>query len=384
VSLIDKGIFLRVRITLTRGVLKMKKLMILGLAVLVIGLSVFFFVRARSNGKGKELTRVPVEQGTIVEKALAIGEIGPKHEIVVKSQVSGIVEVLYKDVGDKVKKGEPLMSVKPEPTPIELADARRQLELAGLNSKNTARELERARDLLTKSLIAEQEFERLEKNYQEADLRQLQIRERLELMEKGKSMIGNRNVESIIRAPVSGMILERLVNMGDPVVPLTSYQPGTELMKLADMEDLIFSGTVDEIDVGKLTEGMPAQICIGALPADTLNGQLYFISPKSRKKENANVFDIKIRITGKGANVLRAGYSANVDVIIKKKENIPTLPERLITFRNDSAFVKIMGPDSTVVEKSIVVGLSDGLKAEVAEGLAQGDMVIEEPPKEIK
>jgi len=362
----------------------MKKLMILGLAVLVIGLSVFFFVRARSNGKGKELTRVPVEQGPIVEKALAIGEIGPKHEIVVKSQVSGIVEVLYKDVGDKVKKGEPLMSVKPEPTPIELADARRQLELAGLNSKNTARELERARDLLTKSLIAEQEFERLEKNYQEADLRQLQIRERLELMEKGKSMIGNRNVESIIRAPVSGMILERLVNMGDPVVPLTSYQPGTELMKLADMEDLIFSGTVDEIDVGKLTEGMPAQICIGALPADTLNGQLYFISPKSRKKENANVFDIKIRITGKGANVLRAGYSANVDVIIKKKENIPTLPERLITFRNDSAFVKIMGPDSTVVEKSIVVGLSDGLKAEVAEGLAQGDMVIEEPPKEIK
>ena len=204
-------------------------------------------------------------------------------------------------------------------------------------------------------------------------------------MEKGHSKIGNIQVESIIRSPVTGTILERLVNLGDPVVPLTTYQPGTELMKLADMEDLIFMGTVDEIDVGKLTEGMEARIYIGALPADTLTGELYFISPKSRLKDNANVFDLRIKITDRGNSVLRAGYSANADVIIRKKDNVPTLPERLITFRNDSAFVKITPEDSdTTAEKPIKVGLSDGLKTEIVEGLIVGDSVVEEATKDIE
>jgi HlyD family secretion protein len=361
----------------------MKKLIIFGSVILVLGLSVFFFVRAKSSGKDKKITRVAVEQGTIVEKALAIGSIGPKHEIVVKSQVSGIVELLYKDVGDYVEQGQPLMSVKPEPTPIELANAKRELELVVLNRANAKRELDRARDLIDKSLLAQSEFEKYEKNFKEAQVREMQVQERLELLEKGKSRIGNTNVESIIRSPVTGTILERLVNLGDPVVPLTSYQPGTELLKLADMEDLIFAGTVDEIDVGKISESMPAQVYIGALPADTLKGELYFISPKSRTKDNANVFDIRIRISQRGKSTLRAGYSANADVIIKKRENIPTLPERLISFRNDTAFVKVPA-DSGMAEKRIAIGLSDGIKAEVLEGLAVGDSVVEEPPKEIK
>lgn len=363
----------------------MKKLMVLLiLCVLVVG-SLFFARHLRSNGKDSKFTLVAMERSDIVEKALAIGTIGPKHEIVVKSQVSGIVEKLNKDVGDVVVQGEPLLTVKPEPTPIELANTRRELELAALNRANASRELERARELLDKSLLPREEFERREKTFQEAELREMQRREQLELMEKGRSKIGNVQVESIIRSPVSGTILERMVNLGDPVVPLTSYQPGTELMKLADMQDLIFSGTVDEIDVGKMSEGMEARIYIGALPADTLTGELYFVSPKSRTRDNANVFDIKIRITSRGAGFLRAGYSANADVIIRKKENIPTLPERLITFRNDSAFVKVVAPDSlTTQEKAVVTGLSDGLKTEIAAGLAVGDQVVEPEPEQIK
>ncbi len=362
----------------------MKKVLIVFVALLVVGAAVFAFVRAKSNGKDKELKRVAVEEGTIVEKALAMGTIGPEHEIVVKSQVSGIVEKLYMEVGDLVTAGDPLMSVKPEPTPIELADARRALELAQLNTENARRELKRASELVQKHLLAENEFERLQKASQEADLRQLQLSERLELMEKGRSKIGNRNVESIIRAPVSGMILERLVNLGDPVVPLTTYQPGTELMKLANMEELIFAGTVDEIDVGKLNEGLPARITIGAMQGDTLEGKLYFISPKSRLRENSNVFDVKIQLTGGDRSKLRAGYSANADIIVRQKERVATLPERLITFRNDSSFVKVMGSDSSVTEKPIKTGLSDGLKTEVVEGLILGDQVIEEAAKEVE
>ncbi|MBN2288672.1 MAG: efflux transporter periplasmic adaptor subunit, partial [Candidatus Glassbacteria bacterium] len=143
-------------------------------------------------------------------------------------------------------------------------------------------------------------------------------------------------------------------------------------------------GTVDEIDVGKLAEGMPASIYIGALPGDTLEGELVFISPKSRQQEGATVFEIEIRLTVRGKETLRAGYSANADIILKKKDDIPVLPERLVVFRNDSTLVKVLGPDSTVIEKPVVTGMSDGLNIEIIEGLALEDEVVEEPPKEIK
>ena len=363
----------------------MKKFIII-LVILAAAVSLGAYYKFK-NGKDEKngLKRVPVELGTIVEKALAIGKIDPDYEIVVKSQVSGIVEVLYKEVGDVVEKGDPLLVVKPEPTPLELAETRRALELSSLNREQAGRDLERVKQLQSNSLVPEKELEVAQKNYQEADLRELQARERLELIEKGKSMVGGRQVESVIRSPITGMILQRMVNRGDPVVPLTSYMPGTELMKLADMKDLIFIGTVDEIDVGKLTEGMPGEIYVGALPADTLKGELYFISPKSRDKDNAIVFDIKIRITDAGKALLRAGYSANANIIVRKKEQVPSIPERLVTFRNDSSFVKMQGEQKdSLLDKAITVGLSDGLNIEVVEGLAVGDSVIEEPPKEVK
>ena len=363
----------------------MKKFLIfLGIVLIIASGGFYYYKHHKSNGKQDKYKRVAVEKGTIVEKALAIGKIDPDYEIVVKSQVSGIVEKLHKEVGDLVEKGDPLLVVKPEPTPMELAETRRALELASLNKVQAKRDLDRVKELLGNNLVSEKQFEDAQKIFQENELRELQARERLELMEKGKSMIGGTQVETLIRSPITGMILERLVNMGDPVVPLTTYQPGTELMKLADMEHLIFIGTVDEIDVGKLTEGMPAEICIGALPADTLKGALYFISPKSKTKDNAIVFDIKIKIDDRGKAVLRAGYSANANIIIKKKDSIPYIPERLVTFRNDSSFVKVLGAKDSLVEKPITVGLSDGLNIEVVQGFAVGDTLVEEPPKELK
>ena len=361
----------------------MKKLVVIVLILAAAGVG-YFLINKNGNGKDELFKRVAVEQGTIVEKALAIGKIDPDYEIVVKSQVSGIVDIIHKEVGEVVGRGEPLMVVKPEPTPLELAGVRRDLEMAQLNLDKARRDLDRASKLKDGDMMTESDFEDMQKLFREAELREKQQRQRLELTEKGKSRIGGRQVESLIRSPIDGMILERLVNRGDPVVPLTSYQPGTELMKLADMNNLIFVGTVDEIDVGKLRENMAATIHIGALPSDTLAGELYFISPKSRTKDNAIVFDIKIRITDRAGVNLRAGYSANADIVIRSKEDVPTLPERLVTFRNDSSFVKIPNEADSLIDHPIEVGLSDGLTLEVVDGLAVGDSVVEEPPKEVE
>ena len=180
------------------------------------------------------------------------------------------------------------------------------------------------------------------------------------------------------------MVLERKVEEGDPIVPLTSYQAGTELMILADMENLIFKGTVDEIDVGKLHEGMKATINIGALPGENVNGVIRKIAPKAKIEQNATLFDIEIKLELSDTMLLRAGYSANADIIIQKKDSIVVVPERLVTFRAGSTFVEIEEAANKSVEKCIKAGISDGIQVEVVEGLDLGDKIIERPPKKIE
>jgi len=181
-------------------------------------------------------------------------------------------------------------------------------------------------------------------------------------------------------------VLKRHVNPGDPVVPLTSYQAGTPLMTVADMGTLMFKGTVDEIDVGKLAEGLPVRIKIGALPAAKITGRLTRIAPKATEKEGTTLFDVEAAIDPSPDVVLRAGYSANADIVIQEKKDVLVLPERLVTFEKENAFVELAAPQPKAepVKTAIKVGLSDGINLEVVEGLAEGDQVVQRPPKVIK
>src|SRR3979411_1272066 len=164
-----------------------------------------------------------------------------------------------------------------------------------------------------------------------------------ELTNRGRLSASGR--ESIITAPAAGTVLTRSVNPGDPIVPLTSYQPGTEMATIADMGDLIFKGTVDEIDVGKLSVGMTARIKVGALPTDVVTGHVSRIAPQAQQKEGATLFDVEIELDPSKKITLRAGYSANADVIIREKKDVLTIPERLVTFEDGGkkATVEVAG-----------------------------------------
>ena len=192
----------------------------------------------------------------------------------------------------------------------------------------------------------------------------------------------------MIRAPAEGILLQRLVNPGDPVVPLTSYQAGTDLATLADMNNLIFKGTVDEIDVGKLTIGMPVRLKIGALPDQSVTGKLSRIAPQAIEKDNAKLFEVEIIMDSFKDIILRAGYSANADIVIREKKDILLIPERLVIFEDDGAktFVEIPGdtPEAEPKKIAVQVGLSDGLNIEITSGLKEGEQLIQRPPKEIK
>jgi HlyD family secretion protein len=179
--------------------------------------------------------------------------------------------------------------------------------------------------------------------------------------------------------------LELAVHEGDPVVPLTSFQAGTALAVMADMKTLLFKGTVDEIDVGKLTEGLPAKIKIGALPEALIEGKLSKISPKSKTSEGATLFDVEIEIVAAKGVVLRAGYSANADIVVKEKKDVLLIPERLVKVEGGKATVEIPGEmGKEPVRKEIKYGLSDGMNVEVTDGLKEKQAVVERPPKKIE
>lgn len=360
-----------------------KKIMFIFVPVVIVG-AVLFFALSGSAKKDTGFKTIACERGSIIDKALAVGTIVPRHEIAVKSKISGIVKKLYVDVGDRVKVGDPLLDIAPDPTPLEYAEASSQVELDQVAFENAGREMERAKTLKEKKLISDQEFENIKGKYDEAQLRMKLSKENLALIGKGQTKIADQVVENVIKAPVDGTVLARHVNIGDPVVPLTSYQAGTELLGLADMSDLMFKGTVDEIDVGKLKLGMSVELKVGALPKDKVMGTLSKISPKAHKEEGSTVFDVEIDLADTSTTTLRAGYSANADIIITKKENILLIPERLITFAGDTAYIEVQDSIGKITKKVVGTGLSDGINIEVTNGLDSGRAVVERPPKEIK
>jgi HlyD family secretion protein len=357
----------------------------LTLVVLAVVVALVFMVFKRSGRSDNTFTFVNVERGTIVDKALAIGQIEPDNEIAIKSKISGLVNKIYVEIGDSVRRDDPLIEIRPDPTPLEYAEAKRNVELAAVAHDHALVDYNRAKDLQEKGHTSEQEVEDAHEKLEETELRLKLSEEKLSLIESGKTKVADRAVESVVRSPINGTVLAREVNEGDPVVPLTTYQAGTELLTLASMERLIFKGTVDEIDVGKLREGMPVDIKVGALPEAVVKGTLYKISPKARKEDNTILFDVEIQLTEIPDDIgLRAGYSANAEIVINKKDSVLVLPERLVTFRSDSAFVEIADDLGEPKEVAIETGLSDGLKVEIVDGLEEGAEVIERPPKEIE
>ncbi|MCH8496813.1 MAG: efflux RND transporter periplasmic adaptor subunit [Balneolales bacterium] len=357
------------------------------LAVLVIAGLAGYWYYSNNNSNPTDTLRANVEvsRGDIIEKALAVGTIEPEHQIEVKSKVSGVVKQIFAQPGSYVRQGDPLIEVQPDPTPLEIAEAKRNLELSENTANNITQQIERQTQLLNRGMISTSEFQEIERQYNDAMLRLQMSRERLELLESGHVNIGGIEIESVIKAPISGYILERMVNIGDPVVPLTSYQAGTALMSIADMSGLIFKGTVDEIDVGKLNEGMPVNLKVGALPGAVVTGELHHISLKARRQDNTTVFPVEIIITDTQGHILRAGYSANADIIIKQLTDILVVPERLITFKDGKAFVEIVSDEinGASEEIEIQVGSSNAISIEVTGGLAEGDKVLERPQRSL-
>ncbi len=341
-----------------------------------VSLFVFLFIvllsaLSRKRGGAEETPTVVVGKSDIMDVAVALGTVEVKYETSIKSKFSGVIKKVFVEMGDVVKKKDPLFEIDPTPTPFELASVRKEVKVAEIRLENIIKDIERKKTLFEKGLISDKEYENVQQNLQEAQSIFDLAKQQLDLMEKGKAKVGGTSLDAIIRSPVFGTVLSRTANIGDPVVPLTSYQPGTELMQIASLQNLLFKGVVDEIDVGRLEEGMKAKMTIGAIPDEEVLGIIDIIAPKARKKEGATVFDIEIIVTDKGDKPLRVGYSATADIIIAERKDVLVIPESAVIFEEDKEYVYLANGE----KKEVEIGLSDGLNIEVVSGLKEGDEI---------
>jgi len=360
----------------------MKKKIIIPVLVLAAAGAAYVLLSGGKK-KGEDLKFVAVKRGDIAERALAVGTLEPEQEIKVKSTIPGIVSKVLFKVGDTIAKDSPLFEISPNPTPLEYVEARRGMEVAEVTRAKIQNERDRNAQLFQSKLISQLEMESLEATYNETQLRYLQAQETFELLEKGRIRMSNRNIDSIIKAPITGVMLSLDAHQGDPVVPLTSFQPGTELCSMADMKMILFKGTVDEIDVGKLMPGMVAEIQIGAMAENKIRGTLDRIFPKAKKEGNATLFDVEIILGEAPGIILRAGYSATAYVTVQEHKGVLIVPERLVLSEEAKRSVEIKKGE-VISKVEVKTGLSDGLNIEILEGVKEGDLVVERPPREIQ
>jgi len=371
----------------------MKKLLVI-IVIMLLAAGGWYFYHQRKNTK-PALT-VTVKKGAIVEKAQAVGYIKPRNSITIKSQVGGIVEKLFHYEGEYVKAGEQLLSITPTPSPTEYATAYEAVEEATATEKSAQQDLSRYQKALKGGLVSKSygEYIAAQKNYQTARSQRILAGQKLALLKKGQTVVAGEKIANVIVSSINGYILNRDVDIGDPVISLSSAQSSTPLFTIANMQNMMFKGEVDEMDAAKIHVGMPATITIGSVPGKKITGLLTRISLQSEQQDVAQGstvanqdspfsvgFQVEVTKLQVSKNlVLRSGYSAIANIKIKEAKDVLVLPERVIHFKKGQSYVLLPAPPSQKPKQQPVkIGLSDGMRVEIQQGLKLGDKVLDIP-----
>jgi HlyD family secretion protein len=306
----------------------------------------------------------------IVKKAVATGTIVPRKEIEVKPQISGLIEKIHVRPGQSVKNGDPIARVKVIPNMVSLNQAESRLNKARIDVEDTKTSYDRWGKLIDKGIVPESEFQKYEMAYIKAKEELSAAETNLQLIKDGIAKNRGGDTNTIIRSTIDGMVLDIPVEEGNFVIETNTYNDGTTIAVVADMGKMVFEGKVDETEVGKIRPGMDLILTIGAIENETYTARLEYIAPKGVEEKGAVQFEIKANIQLKPDRFLRAGYSANADIVLERKDNVLSLDESVLQFDNNaSPYVEIETSPQQFEKRIIEVGLSDGIHIEVVAGL---------------
>ena len=360
-----------------RLVKKIKRIVLLSVVGLaVVGTFVFLWKKAQPEVTEYEI--VTPERGTVETKTVATGNVEPRYEILIKPQISGIISEVLKEAGQRVTEGEIIAKVKVIPEMGQLNSAESRVNVARISLDQVESTHRRDEQLFKQGILTAEEFDVSKANYRKAKEELANSQSSLEIVRDGISRNSRSSSTTQIRSTITGMILNVPIKVGNSVIQSNSFNDGTTIASVANMNDMIFRGNVDETEIGKIREGMPIKLTVGALGTRTFDAVLEYVSPKGEEKNGAIQFEIKAAVSLPDTSFVRAGYSANAEIVLERAANVLTIPESTVEFHGDTAFVQVVKqekPKQIFEKRQIKTGLSDGIKIEVKEGLTEKDKI---------
>lgn len=356
-----------------------KTFKILGI-VLVVALFVgtFVFLYQKSRPKAQHFEVIEVKRADIRRSTIVTGTIEPRVEVDVKPQISGIVAEIFKEAGQTVQKGELIARIKVVPDMAQLNSAENRVKLAQLSSQQALRDFERTKTLYDQKLVSAEEFEKVQLTLRQQREELANAKDALKIVKEGVSNSMAGNSTTLVRSTIDGTILNIPVKVGNSVTMSNTFNDGTTIATVANMNDLLFKGNIDETEVAKLRNGMELGITVGAVTDVRLTARLEFIAPKVSSGTTGNQFEIKGALLQSKGVTLRAGYSANAEIILDARSQVLALPESAVKFEGGKAVVYVQtgDKDANTFERRVVqTGLSDGVNIEIRSGLRIGEKV---------
>jgi len=339
------------------------------IAIILVGTFVFLYQKSKPKVITYETVRP--EMTDLQKTTVATGKVEPRDEILIKPQISGIIDEVYKEAGQAVRKGEVIAKVKVIPELGQLNSAESRVRLAETD-------FARVKKLYDGQLISREEYEKSEVALKQAREERQTAKDNLEIVKEGITKNSASFSSTMIRSTIDGLILDIPVKAGNSVIMSNTFNDGTTIATVANMNDMIFRGNIDETEVGRIHEQMPIKLTIGALQNLTFNAILEYISPKGVETNGANQFEIKAAITIPDSVQIRSGYSANAEIVLQRANQVLAVPESTVEFSGDSTFVYIMTdsvPEQKFQRTQVTAGMSDGIKIEIKKGVTVQDKI---------
>lgn len=346
-------------------------------AVIFIGTFVFLYIKSQPQPEVYDeftLQRMDIRKTTVVT-----GKIEPRNEVNVKPQISGIITEILKEAGETVQEGEVIAKVKVIPDMRSLSAAQSRLRLAEINRKQAQTDYDREKTLFDKGLVAADEYDKIAQALRQAREEVNAAQDNLEVVRDGVSKSNASASSTLIRSTITGLILDIPVKVGNSVILANTFNDGTTIATVANMNDLIFRGNIDETEVGRLSTGMTMKITIGALQDLKFDARLEYIAPKATDQNGANQFEIKaaVNIPSNATNI-RSGYSANAEIVLAEAKNVLAVQESAIEFDGDDTYVYVIkgeGDKQTYERRKVQTGISDGINIEIRSGVKPNERI---------
>ena len=342
--------------------------LIIAAIVALIFIGTFVFLWQKSQPKEVVYNEFTPKLEDIQKTTIITGKIEPRNEVNIKPQISGIITELYKEPGDYVNAGDVIAKVKVIPDMGQLSSAEARVRLSEINLKQAQIDYDREENLYNMKLVSADEYDKIKQALQQAKEEKVAAIDALQVVRDGVSKSNASASSTLIRSTISGRILDIPVKVGNMVILSNNFNDGTTIASVANMNDLIFRGNIDETEVGQLVNDMPMKITIGALQDLKFDANLEYISPKAVENNGANQFEIKAAVKLAEGSQIRSGYSANAEIVLSSVSKVLSVPESAIEFSGDSTFVYIIkgeGKNKTYERTQVTTGLSDGVNIEI-------------------